>query len=152
MLVLLDDYFAESSARGGDGSHHDGPVVKRFAYWLDPLCLICCGFYALNRWIVKPRVHSAFLRGQFDDMLLIPCALPLVLWLQRKLRLRNHDLPPTPAEIFFHLLVWSVLFEVIGPHIMRVTGDPLDVLAYVVGGIAAGLWWNRPTGRSAAAQ
>jgi hypothetical protein len=126
--------------------------VKRFAYWLDPLCLICCGFYALNRWVVKPRVHSAFLRGQFDDMLLIPCALPLVLWLQRKLGLRNHDGPPTIAEIGFHLAVWSMLFEVVGPHIMRVTGDPLDVLAYVVGGVAAGLWWNRSAGRSAPAQ
>lgn len=85
-------------------------------------------------------------------MLLIPCALPLVLWLQRKLGLRNHDGPPTVSEIAFHLVVWSILFEVIGPHIMRVTGDPLDVLAYVVGGVAAGLWWNRSAGRSAPAQ
>lgn len=115
--------------------------MKRFAYWLDPLFLICCALYAVNRWGLKPRVHSAFLRGQFDDLLLIPCALPLVLWLQRKLGLRSHDRPPTFREISFHLVVWSILFEVIGPHIMRVTGDPLDVLAYFVGGALAGLWW-----------
>ena len=53
------------------------------------------------------------------------------------------------VKLPFHLVIWSVLFEVIGPHIMRVTGDPLDVLAYVVGGVLAGLWWHRPWQRSA---
>lgn len=116
--------------------------MKAFRYWRDPLCLISCALYALNRWGVKPHVHSPFLRGQFDDLLLIPCALPLVLWLQRKLGLRKHDAPPTAGEIIFHLVVWSVLFEVIGPHLLRVTGDPLDVLAYVAGGVVAALWWQ----------
>jgi hypothetical protein len=116
--------------------------LKPFRYWRDPLCLVCCALYALNRWGLKPHVHSPFLRGQFDDLLLIPCALPLVLWLQRKLGLRKHDVPPTVSEIAFHLAVWSVLFEVIGPRIMRVTGDPLDVLAYVAGGLVAALWWQ----------
>jgi hypothetical protein len=116
--------------------------MKRFGYWHDPLCLICCALYGLNRWGLKPSVHSAFLRGQFDDLLLIPCALPVVLWMQRWLRLRNHDLPPTWGEIGFHIVVWSILFEAIGPHIMRVTGDPLDVLAYAVGGAAAGCIWQ----------
>ena len=81
-------------------------------------------------------------------MLLIPCALPVALWLQRRLGLREHDRPPSNAEIALHLLVWSVLFEVIGPHIMRTTGDPLDVLAYIVGGIAAAFWWHRTTWRA----
>lgn len=94
--------------------------------------------------MVAPHVPSAFLRGQFDDVWLIPCALPPLLLLQRWLRLRAHDLPPTWREITLYVLVWSVLFEVIGPHLLRrATGDPLDVLAYAVGGILAGLWWNR---------
>ncbi len=151
MLGFLYDFVYQASARRRHGSGHDGVVVKRFAYWLDPLFLICCALYALNRWVVKPHVHSAFLRGQFDDSLLIPCALPLVLWLQRKLGLRKHDLPPTFGEIAFHLVVWSILFEVIGPHIMRVTGDPLDVLAYFVGGVVAGWWWWWSGRRSASA-
>jgi hypothetical protein len=56
--------------------------------------------------------------------------------------LRKHDGPPTAGEIAFHLAVWSVLFEVIGPHWLRVTGDALDVLAYVLGGVLAGIWWH----------
>ena len=121
--------------------------MKRFGYWRDPLFLLCCGLYAINRWGVKPHVHSPFLRGQFDDCLLIPCALPLVLWLQRKWSLRFHDEFPGAGEIGFHLLVWSVLFEVIGPHIMRVTGDVLDVLAYTGGGLLAWLWWRYQASR-----
>jgi hypothetical protein len=73
----------------------------------------------------------------------------LVLWLQRKLGLRRHDLPPTIGEIVCHLLLWSVLFEVIGPRVLHVTGDPLDVLVYFVGGAFAALWWNVPSLRPA---
>ncbi|HEX4343858.1 MAG TPA: hypothetical protein VH255_10725, partial [Verrucomicrobiae bacterium] len=97
------------------------------------------------RWCVRPHTHNLFLRGQFDDLLLIPCALPLILQIQQWVRLRKQETVPEWGEIFFHLLVWSILFEVIGPHIMKTTGDPLDVAAYVVGGILAGLWWQRET-------
>jgi len=118
--------------------------VKRFRYFGDGLFLVCCSLYALNRWLIKPRVHNAFLRFHFNDMLLIPCALPVLLWMERKLRLRATDDPPTWAEITLYTVFWSILFEVIGPHLMRrTTGDPWDVVVYFVGAIAAGLWWNR---------
>lgn len=116
--------------------------MKRFAYWRDPLFLTACAFYALNRWLVKPHVHSPFLRGQFNDCLLIPCALPLVLWMQRQLGLRWHDEFPAFDEISLHLVVWSVLCAVIGPHLMRVTGDVWDVVAYTGGALVAWLWWR----------
>lgn len=100
--------------------------------------------YAVNRWGLKPRFHSPFLHGHFNDLLLIPCALPPFLLILRRLNLRLHDQPPTLNEILLYLTVWSILFEVIGPCIMRnVTGDPLDVMAYAAGGIVAGLWWHR---------
>lgn len=96
----------------------------------------------MNRWAVKPHVHNTFLRNQFNDVLLIPCALPPLLLAQRRLKLREHDLAPTPTEIIFHLVVWSILFEWLGPHLMPWTvGDPWDVVAYCSGGLVAGLWW-----------
>ena len=76
-------------------------------------------------------------------MLLIPCALPPLLLMQRWLRLREHDQIVSAGEIALYLVVWSILFEVIGPHIMTTTGDPWDAVAYAVGGLAAGLWWHR---------
>lgn len=116
--------------------------MKRFGYLRDPLFLTACASYALNRWWLKSHVHSAFLHGQFNDCLLIPCALPLVLWMQRRLDLRRHDDFPSIGEIAFHVAIWSVLCEVIGPHLMRTTGDARDVLAYAAGGFIAWLWWR----------
>ena len=102
-----------------------------------------CALYALNRWVLAPRAHSEFLTGYFNDFFLIPCALPLFLQLQRSWGLRNHDEPPRFCEIAFHVAVWSVLFEAVGPRIMNTVGDPLDVLAYAAGAVFAGCWWHR---------
>jgi len=74
----------------------------------------------------------------------MPCALPPLLWFQRLVGLRLDDRAPTAGEIVLYGFVWSILFEVIGPHLMRrATGDPYDVVAYAVGGIVAGIWWGR---------
>ena len=117
--------------------------MERFRYGADPLCLLCCAAYVLNRWLLKPHWHSAFLHGYFNDLLLIPCALPPLLWLQRRFSLRQHDRPPQGAEVLFHLVVWSLLFELVGPQLVKhATGDPLDVAAYAVGGLFAFAWWN----------
>jgi len=118
--------------------------VKRFRYLRDGLFLICCSLYVLNRWVIKPHTHNTFLLFHFNDLLLMPAALPVLLWMQRGLRLRITDEPPTWNEIALYTVFWSILFEVIGPHLLRrATGDPWDVVVYFIGGIGAGLWWNR---------
>lgn len=97
----------------------------------------------MNRWVLKPWIGGAFLHGYANDLLLIPAALPWVLWMHRRLRLRRDDGMPSWLEIFGHLALWSVLFEMIGPRFLRVTGDTWDVAAYAVGAVVAGCWWNR---------
>ena len=143
LIHCYHGYSSEIVSGGRLGPHHSGAPVKPYQFWRDPLWWAGCGLYVLNRWWLKVHIHSAFLHGYFDDVLLIPCALPPVLWFQELLRLRRVGPPPGANEIAFHLAVWSVLFEVIGPHIMKTTGDPLDVVAYVAGGLAAGCWWRR---------
>ena len=124
--------------------------MNRFAYMRDPLFLLASTGYALNRWVLKPRVTSPFLHGHFNDLLLIPAALPVVLWLQRVSKLRNHDRAPSWREMLLHLGVWSVICEFIGPFWLHYgTADIWDVAAYAVGGVAACLWWNRPARRCA---
>lgn len=118
--------------------------MKRFAYLWDPLFLVGCALYAANRWLIKPHVHSGFFHNWFADCLLIPCALPVMLLIHRRLGLRAHDRPPTAAEIAGHFIGWSVLFEIIGPHIMHTTGDPWDAVAYAAGGVLAYCWWHHP--------
>ncbi len=115
-----------------------------FRYFRDRLFLLACSLYALNRWLLKPRVHSPFLHDHFNDLLLIPCALPPLLLMQRWLGLRDDDRAPSAGEIALYVVVWSILFEVIGPHLMPwAVGDVWDAVAYAAGGVLAGLWWNR---------
>jgi hypothetical protein len=105
---------------------------------------VSCLLYTVNRWGLKPRIHNAFLHGYFNDVLLIPCALPPLLFMQRLLHLRDNDDLPTAGEIALNVVVWSVLFEVLGPRITpRTTGDPWDAVAYAAGGSVAWLWWHR---------
>jgi hypothetical protein len=118
----------------------------RFQYYRDPLFLLGCAAYAINRWLIKPRVHRGFFHDHFNDCWLIPCALPLVLWSHRRLGLRPHDDPPGRLEIAAHLLFWSLLFKGIGPKILpNVTPDWWDVPCYWAGGAVAWLWWHRPS-------
>ena len=86
---------------------------------------------------------SPFLRYHFNDLLLIPAALPLVLWLQRRLQLRLADSPPNWREVWLHLVVWSVAAEVVGPQLFaRATGDIWDVAAYAAGAVVAMVFWG----------
>ena len=118
--------------------------MARFGYWRDPLFLAGCAAYGVNRWCLKPHLHVRFLHSFFNDLWLIPCALPPVLWLHRRLKLRTHDDVPRFSEILSHLVFWSLLFEWIGPRfVAHATGDPLDVLAYAVGATFAAAWWHR---------
>lgn len=103
-----------------------------------------CAAYAANRWLIKPKVDNSFMQHHFNDLWMIPCALPPLLWLYRRLGLRSHDDPPTLAEIGVHFAFWSVFCEWLGPvFISHSTGDAWDVLAYTIGAIFAGLWWHR---------
>lgn len=116
----------------------------RFRYAGDGLCLAGCCLYALNRWLVAPRLPPGFFHSYFNDLLLIPCALPPILLIHRKLALRTHDRCPSLREIGLHLGLWSLLFEWIGPHwITHATADPFDIVAYTIGAGIAALWWHR---------
>ena len=127
--------------------------MRPFGYLRDPLCLGGLGSYALNGWLLKPLLPSPFLHGHFNDLLLMPAALPVILWVQRLTGLRLHDCAPSWSEMGLHLVVWSLICEFIGPYWLRHgTADVWDVAAYTAGGIAACLWWNRPATKTSLSQ
>ncbi len=118
--------------------------MRLFLYWRDPLFLFGCSVYAINRWMIKPYVNAGFFHSHFNDLWLIPCALPPILWLHRWLGLRSHDDVPQLFEITTHLVFWSALFEWIGPKLLsHTTGDWIDVIAYATGAIMAACFWHR---------
>ncbi|MBL9203743.1 MAG: hypothetical protein JNN01_01560 [Opitutaceae bacterium] len=117
--------------------------MSRFHYARDPLCLAACACYLVNRWLVPVELKGIFLRNYLADTLLIPAALPLILWVQRRTGLRTTDLRPDWREILLHLVVWTVGAEAIAPHLFsRATGDPWDAVAYAGGAILSGLVWH----------
>lgn len=117
--------------------------MKRFRYALDPLALAAGAAYAANRWLVPAAAKGPFLRGHFADLLLIPAALPLMLWVYRHLGLRDHDRRPGGGEVLLHLGAWSLAAEGIGPRLFaRATADGWDVAAYAAGAAGALLWWH----------
>lgn len=129
--------------------------MNRFGFLQDRLFQISLAVYAANRLVVRPHLagffHShlpwawPFLHSHFDDLLLMPAALPVVLWLQRLAGLRPHDRPPGWREMFAHLAVWSVMCKLVGPSWLHLgAADPWDILFFAAGGIAACLWWHRP--------
>jgi hypothetical protein len=129
--------------------------MNRFGYLQDRLCVMSLAAYAVNHLLVVPywggvvRAHAPwawpFLHSHFDDLLLMPAALPVVLWLQRLMGLRSHDQPPGWVEMFLHLGIWSVMCKIVGPWYLHVgVADPWDVLFFTAGGVVAVMWWRRP--------
>jgi ubiquinone/menaquinone biosynthesis C-methylase UbiE len=117
--------------------------LRAFRFGWDPVCLAACAAYLLNRFALQDSIDAAFLRGTFDDVLLIPAALPWVLAIQRRLGWRTSAAYPSLGEIFGHLLVWSVVAEGIMPLVYKgCTADLRDVAAYAAGALVAGGLWR----------
>lgn len=120
--------------------------MRPFRYCADPVFLFAGCAYVANRLWLAPTWGSVepFLTRYVGDVLLIPSALPLLLWLQRRVGLRAHDLPPTHREILGLLVLWSFLFEWAFPRVLgRGTSDPFDVIAYAAGALIAACVWHR---------
>jgi membrane-associated PAP2 superfamily phosphatase len=117
--------------------------MSRFRYARDPLCVLACAGYATNRWLLPLSLKGFFLRNYFDDTLLIPAALPLLLWVHYRFGWRPGAAKPAWSEILLHFAVWSVAAEVVAPHLFaHATGDPWDVVAYAGGAVVSGVLWQ----------
>jgi hypothetical protein len=58
-----------------------------------------CPGYAANCWLLPLALKGVFLRNYFDAALLIPAALPLMLWLHQRLGLRPQAARPQWANL-----------------------------------------------------
>jgi len=121
---------------------------SKYKYLKDPLFLTSIILYFLNRYAVKPLTIGkiSFFNCYLNDFICIPFWLPLVLFLTRKVGLRDHDEPPDFYELSFYLLLWSFVFEFVGPSYGRYfnypVADPWDIVCYALGCLIAGIYWN----------
>jgi hypothetical protein len=119
---------------------------RSFRYLFDPLCVTAIVLFAVNRFALKPLgVAEPFVFGYVNDLLCLPIFLPISLGLQRLMRVRRHDDPPRLWETLQHAAIFSVVFEVVLPRFPAYfvsRADPLDVVAYFVGGLFAWAWWR----------
>lgn len=133
--------------------HPEGPLspaaeipgtVARFKYLGDPVFLGAASLYLLNRFVLKKGFggECTLLRNHWDDFLLLPAALPPLLWSFHKLGLRAVPAPPSGAEIIKWTALWSLTFEWVFPYLFhKGTADWKDILCYVGGAILGwGLW------------
>jgi hypothetical protein len=124
----------------------------RFHYLADPVCLSAAVAYCANRWLLKPGgCAGALCHSYLNDLLCLPLFLPLILCIQAKLGIRRHDGPPAFLEVLHNWIVFSVLYELVLPRMpgFYTVADPWDVLAYLAGGAAAYLVWQRHRWNSA---
>jgi len=146
--IALASWDVNSSGEAGDCARWRdcdvGVVLRRFRYALEPLCLGAVAAFVLARWVFPQEL----LRGWFTDVLLMPAALPVFLWAERRLGLRKLDGVPSGREILFYFVAWSVASEAIAPRLFsRATGDWLDVVWYGVGAaICWGVWTTSARG------
>jgi len=123
-------------------------AVRRFVFYRDWAFWLGCTAYSTNRWLLRPHLSAAFLRTHLNDLWLIPCALPLVLWFHERFGWRAPG-SPRLGEVAAHLVGWSVLFEWVGPRYLPwATGDVWDVAWYAVGAGLAWGWWRFDRARS----
>jgi hypothetical protein len=117
-----------------------------FAYLKDPLFLACFFTYWVHRWSAAHGMSTPLLRAHLNDVICIPFWVPIMLWIERQLGLRQHDGPPNTIEVLIPLIVLAAAFEVVIPshpewHVPTVP-DPKDVLAYCIGSLVAVAIWQ----------
>jgi hypothetical protein len=85
------------------------------------------------------------LNGYIDDLLAIPVIANLGLWFQRIFVIRNNYYVLSPWQVVFIVIYVSILFELALPHYSGTyTGDWLDAVLYMIGGVLFYKIINRP--------
>ncbi len=111
--------------------------------WLEPFWIFSLACYAVHRWWQWASPSPGWMSNHWNDIWMLPCAVPLVTRMYAALNLRASTAPPSLSEIVWLGLLWSVMAECLAPlWFTRSTGDPLDVLAYGLGGFMLWLRWH----------
>ena len=111
----------------------------------DPLFVLATVLYCSNKFILLQlgQLTGTFLESYLNDILLVPVLLPILTWIAGKAGWRNLGARPSHWEILATLVPVIIVCEYIGPFYLRKgVADPLDILAYVAGGLISWSYWK----------
>lgn len=118
----------------------------RFGYLKDPLFLFCVALYLVNRFVFKQMWPNGFHHAHLNNLICIPFWVPVMLFVQRRMGLRDSDGIPRAGELVMPVIMWSLIFEVLLPQMpgwdRLCTGDPADVMYYSLGALLAAVFWR----------
>ena len=109
----------------------------------DPFWGISIACYIIHRFWQVLSPDSGWMDRHWNDLWMLPCALPLILSLYGALGMRAHALRVTGGEILWHGLLWGFMAEFIGPLLFdHAVSDLWDLLAYALGGFLMFFRWH----------
>jgi hypothetical protein len=118
----------------------------RFLYLRDPLFVACVVIYFVNRFFLKSVFTGGFCHESLNDLICIPFWVPIMLFAQRGMRLRDGDYPPLAHEVLIPLVLWSVIFEIVLPRFELFkdlcVADYMDIFYYSLGTLIAAIFWR----------
>ena len=123
--------------------------MQNFFYYLyKPLFIFSTLLYLVNRFCLKVFFNqTSFITNYFNDLLLTPVLLPIILTVGIIFKQRYWVFKPSLAEILFWVIIFSIFFEVITPCFNpRSTGDYMDAICYLSGGLVYWKFGGQPAG------
>ena len=137
---IKNDSNSKARCRRSIRFRNSGASVKKFRYLGDGLFLISCSLYAIESLVHQAAYSQCVSAVSFQRYVVDSARFAGVAPDAALASLAGHGQNRRPgARSRSTPVFWSILFEVIGPHLMRnATGDPWDVVVCFLGGIAAG--------------
>ena len=110
--------------------------------WFLTACFLWLIFYCAK---ISGRPITVF-NGHFTDFLAVPVIANLGLWFQRVFIIKNDAYLLKAGHVIFIIIYLSVVFEWFLPkhYPRKFTGDWVDVLLYILGGLFFYWRMNRP--------
>jgi hypothetical protein len=107
--------------------------------------LLCSFVYLLNTVLIRSNcgLDCAFTRSYLNDLLLVPVTIPVLFEFFTLVNLREEEGMPKLFEFLPILIIWSLLFEVIGPNFLGMGfGDVVDIGSYFLGAFVSIAVWK----------
>jgi hypothetical protein len=118
---------------------------KAYKYYRDPVFVISIISYSINKLLLISHrsFESSFMKNYFNDIFVVPCLLPILIYCIARMKLRNKYSGPLLIEIFLFVSVISLTCEILGPFFLnKGVYDPNDIIAYLLGGMISWFIWR----------